>query len=121
MEKDHWVEKFLNESLPKIVEVVKPSLLVIFGSRARGEAGEGSDLDVIVVSNFFQGTPFLKRMPLLLKLVRFEKHIDFLCYTEDEFERIKHTSSTVNAALKEGKVVVNGAATAASEEAKDER
>jgi len=107
-EKDYWVERFLTEALPKMLASVKPSRVVIFGSRARGEAGEGSDIDVIVVADSFRDIPFLKRMPFLLKLVRFEKHIDFLCYTEEEFEQVKETSSIVKSALEEGAVVVNG-------------
>jgi predicted nucleotidyltransferase len=114
-EKDYWLKKFLSEAVPKIVEVVKPARVVIFGSRARGAAGEGSDLDVIVVADSFRGMPFLKRMPFLPKLVQFEKHIDFLCYTQEEFERVKQTSSLVKSALREGMVVVDGVKSVAGE------
>jgi len=57
--------------------------------------------------------PFLKRMPFLLKLVQFEKHIDFLCYTEEEFRRAKRTSSMVKSALEQGMVVVDKTAASA--------
>ncbi|MCD5408793.1 nucleotidyltransferase domain-containing protein [Candidatus Bipolaricaulota bacterium] len=106
--RDYWVEKFLEEALPKIREAFNPSQVIVFGSRAQGRGGEGSDLDVIVVADSFCGVPFLKRMPMLLKLVRFEKHIDFLCYTEEEFEQAKETSSIVKSALKEGRVIMDG-------------
>jgi len=104
---DQWAAKFIDEGLPKLLMAVRPSRVIISGSRVRGEVGEASDLDVIVVADSFRDIPFLKRMPLLLKLVRFEKHIDFLCYTEEEFEQVKETSSIVKSALEEGTVVVN--------------
>jgi len=110
---DFWVKKFVDEALPKIVRSFNPSQVIVFGSRARGGARESSDLDVIVVADSFQGVPFLERMPMLLKLARFDKHIDFLCYTEEEFRRAKRTSSVVKSALEEGIVVVDGTAASA--------
>ncbi len=91
--RDEWVKTFIREGIPKIVAEIKPSKIILFGSRARGEARKDSDIDVIVVSDLFKGVPFLRRMPMLLKLVRFEKHIDFLCYTEEEFNRVKTVQS----------------------------
>lgn len=40
-------------------------------------------------------------MENMLKLVRFPKHVDYLCYTPEEFERIKDSSSIVEDALEE--------------------
>ena len=110
---DFWVKKFVDEALPNIVRSFNPSQVIVFGSRPRGGARESSDLDVIVVADSFQGVPFLERMPMLLKLARFDKHIDFLCYTEEEFRRAKRTSSVVKSALEEGIVVVDGTAASA--------
>ncbi len=100
--KDRWVERFIKEALPKILSEVSPLLVIIFGSRVKGGAREDSDIDVIVVSDYFKDIPFIKRMPMLLRLVYFEKHIDFLCYTEEEFNRIKDESVIVRTALREG-------------------
>jgi len=97
---DKWIEKF-KEVIP-VLQKINPSEIIIFGSRARGDAKEDSDIDVIVVSDYFKGIPFLKRMPMLLRMIDFEKHIDFLCYTKDEFERIKDNSVIVSSALQEG-------------------
>ncbi len=105
MRQDRWVERFVEEVLPKLDRVFKPSLVVIFGSRVRGDADEESDLDVIVVSKAFADIPFLKRMPLLLRLADFAKHIDFLCYTPEEFAKLKGSSSVISRALSEGIVI----------------
>ncbi|HID24193.1 MAG TPA: nucleotidyltransferase domain-containing protein [Planctomycetaceae bacterium] len=103
---DKWVQKFVREVLPQIVRQYCPRQVVLFGSRARGTAKEESDLDIIVISDRFEGTPFLKRMPALLRLVPLAKHIDYLCYTPEEFERLRGSSATVRAALEEGVVLV---------------
>ena len=34
-----------------------------FGSRVTGQAHEGSDIDVLIISEFFKDIPFIKRMP----------------------------------------------------------
>ncbi len=102
---DFWLEKFKREAIPKIKEAYSPEKVLIFGSRIKGNADEDSDIDVIIVSDLFRDIPFIDRMPLLLKLVRFPIHIDFICYTPDEFERIKDKSSVVMDALETGAMV----------------
>ena len=96
---DWWVERFRGEALPKIVEEFNPESVLIFGSRASGSAEENSDIDVIVVSSYFADMPFLRRMPYVLRKVPFVKHVDYLCYTPDEYERIKDESAIIMDAL----------------------
>lgn len=98
---DIWIERFKKEALPRIVEKIKPARVLLFGSRATGDAREESDLDVIVISEHFRDVRFLKRMEMLLKIARFPKHVDYLCYTPKEFERIKGTSSLIQSAMKQ--------------------
>jgi len=49
-----------------VVEVLKPRAVVLFGSFARGDINEGSDVDLLVVADFKE--PFLDRIKLLLDL-----------------------------------------------------
>lgn len=98
---DIWIERFRKEALPRILEEIKPARVLLFGSRATGDAREESDLDVIVISDHFRDVRFLKRMEMLLKIARFPKHVDYLCYTPEEFERIKGTSSLIQIAMKQ--------------------
>ena len=74
----------------------------MFGSRITGRATEASDLDVIIISQDFKKIPFVKRMGEILKAARFPKHVDYFCYTPDEFERIKGASAIIEQALREG-------------------
>lgn len=115
-ERDEVVDLFITSALPRLVERLQPELVLVFGSRARGEAHAGSDLDVIVVAQAFAEIPFLKRMPMLLRLARFPRHIDFLCYTPEEFEQVRSVSAVVNDALREGEVVYQRRETALAQE-----
>lgn len=97
-----WIEKFKNEALPKLIHDFKPETILLFGSHVKATANEDSDIDVIIVSKAFSNIPFLKRMPMILKKVRFEKHIDYICYSPKEFQKIKNRSSVVMDALEYG-------------------
>jgi predicted nucleotidyltransferase len=96
---DFWIEKFRKEALPKIFREFKPDKVIVFGSRVRGTARAESDIDVILFSSYFKNIPFLKRMPLVLKKAPFPKHVDYMCYTPQEYERIKSESSIIMDAL----------------------
>lgn len=99
---DIWYNRFLKEAVPEINKFFKPKNLIIFGSRVKGKANKISDIDVIIVSDIFKELRFLQRMPYVLKKVKFEKHVDYLCYTPQELNEIKKTSFIVKEAIKEG-------------------
>jgi predicted nucleotidyltransferase len=90
---DRWIQRFQHEALPEIIKVFQPARVLIFGSRVKGTAREDSDIDIIVISSCFAGMPFLKRMPAMLKRISFPKHVDYICYTPEEYEKIKNESS----------------------------
>jgi predicted nucleotidyltransferase len=102
---DPLVQQFVQCALPTLVARLRPERVILFGSRARGEARGDSDLDIIVVAQAFEGVPFLKRMPMVLRMVRFPRHVDFLCYTPAEFEQVQRTSAIVHQAVQEGVVL----------------
>jgi len=104
--RDPWIMKFKQSIVPQIIQEFQPERMVLFGSRIKGNAQENSDIDVIVVSNVFGDMPFVKRMSFLLKKIKFNKHVDFLCYSPAEFQKIKNTSSIVIDALKYGESIV---------------
>ena len=105
MNADLWLERFNHEVLPKLIAKFKPERILIFGSRIKGTANENSDIDIIIISNNFVNIPFMERMPLILKTIRFPKHIDFLCYSPKEFEKLKNNSSILIHALENGEDV----------------
>jgi predicted nucleotidyltransferase len=100
--KDIWLQQFERKVLPVLVAGFKPETVIIFGSRVTGQAHAGSDIDVLIISEFFKDIPFIKRMPMALRAARFEKHVDYICYTPTEFDQIKDKSSVIMDALENG-------------------
>ncbi len=61
---------------------------ILFGSRARGEGGEASDIDVLVVSSDFEGMNSRERLELLgIAAARLWEPIEAIGYTPGELER----------------------------------
>ena len=65
--------------------------LIVFGSRARGEGNEDSDLDVAVVSSDYEGKDIFERVRLAKKAVmatadRFVIPLDIAHLTPEEYE-----------------------------------
>ena len=106
MEKDEWIEKFKQQILPQIVKEYRPKRILLFGSRIKRTSNKNSDLDVIIISDSFYNIPFISRMSHILKKFKFTKHIDYLCYTPEEFERIKDKSSILIDALEHAETII---------------
>jgi predicted nucleotidyltransferase len=71
-----------------IVREVNPERVYLFGSRARGDAREGSDLDLLVVDgeNFGPARSRIAEMGRLYRLLmQFRIPTDILLYSADEF------------------------------------
>ncbi len=106
-----WV--VTEEVLQKMVEVIRrevdPELVIMFGSRARGEARDDSDLDLIVIEK----EPFGKErsklqesQKLYLALADFEVPIDVLVYSQADVEKWRGSINNVLArGLREGKIL----------------
>ena len=82
---DPLVKRFQARYLPRLRRRYRPDLVLVFGSRAKGEALADSDLDLLVVSERFQGVPFLARASGLLSDIDLPFPADVLCYTPEEF------------------------------------
>lgn len=79
--------------------------VVLFGSRARGDARLLSDVDLLVVSPAFRGKSLGERAGPLYVAWDLDLPVDFLCYTPEEFERERGRVSIVRVALEEGRDV----------------
>lgn len=100
--RDPLVRRFAARYLPKLRRRYRPSLVLVFGSRARGEALVESDLDLIVVSDRFCGVPFLERISTLLTELDIPFAVDLLCYTSEEFARKRRELGIVSLAVEKG-------------------
>ena len=98
-------DRTLQEMVNLIVEVARPLMVVLFGSYARGGAGELSDVDFLVIQE--TNLPRPKRgLPLYSALRHYHCSKDILVYTPsevDEYRALPH--SFIMTALREGKVV----------------
>lgn len=96
---DPVIDLFRSEILPKLIELFAPEDVVLFGSRVQGTAHDESDLDVILVSGLFRDVPQHERFPLVRKSIRTPYSIDYLCYSPEEYHRMKTRSSVLESAL----------------------
>ena len=78
------------------------TLVVAFGSFARGDVGRASDLDLIAVME--SDLPFIRRLDELYGAIVPTVGLDLLVYTPEEFEEMRERSF-VRHALAEGRVL----------------
>ncbi len=90
-----------------LAEAAQPRRIILFGSRARGEAAQNSDVDLLVVVDGPLGE---SRLDLVARLRRalapFRVAKDVLVYEASEFARWRRTTNHVAArAAREGVVL----------------
>ena len=77
--------------------------MVLFGSRARDDWLLTSDVDILLVSNDFKELTMIQRISKILEQWRAGVDLEPLCYTEEEFSRMKTRIGIVKKAIEEGK------------------
>jgi hypothetical protein len=92
----------VREYLPRLRERLAPLHVILFGSRARGDALSTSDLDLILVSPRFAAVPFLERPVRVLEVLGYPGGLELLCYTPEEFEAKREEMGIVRVAVEEG-------------------
>ncbi len=92
-----------------IVREADPEQIILFGSRARGDARPDSDVDLLIV----ESEPFSAKRSriketarLAMALANFEVSKDLLLYSRDEFEARKNSlNHVVGRAFREGRIL----------------
>jgi len=97
--------KVVNRFLKKVKKEFDVKKAILFGSRAGDDYLEGSDFDIIVVSEDFEKIDFLDRMKLLYKYWDENYAVDFLCYTSKEFDKLAKMITIVKEANEKGIVI----------------
>jgi uncharacterized protein len=97
--KDLEIVKEFKKTVSKKFPVEK---MILFGSRARGNSRQWSDYDIILVSDKFKGTVSFRRAPQVYDYWNYDYPVDFLCYTKEEFNKLKKKMSLLKEAVKEG-------------------
>lgn len=92
----------LSKFKEKISKTLPVDKFILFGSRAKGEHTLYSDFDIIIVSKKFKGLNKLERPFDLYLQWDLKKPVEFLCYTPEEFKRLKNEITIIREAVKEG-------------------
>lgn len=97
------IQKF-KEALTK--QGINTDKIILFGSHARGTAGEYSDIDLVIISKDFEDMGFKQRCEVLGRAIaEIMEPIEPLAYTPEEFENIP-LNSVINNAINDGQNVV---------------
>jgi predicted nucleotidyltransferase len=99
-------EALIEEAGRRLAAVAPEADIILFGSRARGEASPDSDLDLLVIEPDFsrRGEEYVR---LRKELRGLDVAIDLLVYRRREAEQWRNVPGTfLNRALGEGRVLV---------------
>ncbi len=91
----------------RIVQLYQPDKIILFGSWSRGDAGEHSDIDLLVISDREKHLPRCKRgLDVRLQLSEFKTPKDILFYTHEDVQRWESVPQAfINTVLNEGDVL----------------
>jgi hypothetical protein len=104
--KDKRLEQFEQEYLPKLIAQFSPTMVLAFGSRARGEALAHSDLDLLIVSDAFKDVRWLDRPGRVIEGLGLSFGVDLLCYTQEEYAKKRAELGVVRTASEEGIILL---------------
>ena len=100
-------DTIINQMAECIVKEVSPLRIILFGSAARGDSHEGSDVDLLVIEEtpFGEGrSRFRETGRINRSLAGFGVAKDVLVYSIDEIERWRNSlNHVVYHALREGR------------------
>jgi predicted nucleotidyltransferase len=89
----------------RIVNRFHPDTIILFGSHARGDAGQGSDVDLLIVMPF-SGSKREKQVEIRLALQGIPVPKDIVVTTPEEFLWRKEVPGTIERpAAREGRVL----------------
>lgn len=102
-------EQNIQQVVSRIVAAADPRRVIIFGSYGRGDADEGSDLDIMVIKKEVEDQ--VEEMIRLRTVIgNLKTGVDVLVYSEKEFERRSRVPGTILYwARKEGRMLYEAA------------
>lgn len=86
---------------------VRVSKIILFGSQSRGRAAEGSDVDIVIISEDFKDKDIFKRAILtkeaeIKTIKKYKMPFDIITLTSEEFES---ETSIISGYARKGKVM----------------
>jgi len=99
------VQAHIDRMVKRIVKKFRPQQVILFGSRARGEAGPDSDVDLLIVMDF-EGSAFEKRLDIRQAIGNVPFPLDVIVSRPEDFAWRKEVVGTIEwPAAREGKVL----------------
>ncbi len=105
----NWLREFEN-TLPKLVEALKkiePQKIILFGSWAKDEFRESSDIDIVIIKE--TNKRWLERITearlAIPDEILIKYDIDILVYTEDEFQKLAEERRFIKEIKETGRVI----------------
>ena len=95
----------LREFKEKLSKKMPVKKMILFGSRASGKPHRWSDFDLIIVSEKFKEEDTLRRAIGFYKYWNLDYPVDFLCYTPEEFDKLKNQVTILREAVKTGVII----------------
>lgn len=101
------VEKYIKEYIHRLQKDIKPEKVILYGSVKKGTYHDGSDVDLIVVSDYFSKLDDDDRLDILYrKTVRLPLDFHLYALTPQEVKNVSPLTSLA-LALKDGVTVNN--------------
>lgn len=99
------LEQVLQQSVSRILAVVNPRKIILFGSAARGTQHDGSDLDILVI--VANGTHRRQTSQQIYRnLIGLGYATDIIVVTEEDVENFRDTAGyVIQPALAEGRLL----------------
>ena len=91
IERSEEIFEKIGKYVDAIVAKLNPHKIILFGSFARGDFNEASDVDILVISDFHES--FLERSKTLTKYNDFGLPLEPVGYTPQEFEERANTAT----------------------------
>ncbi len=102
---DKTTEQAIQLMVDRLVERFDPDQIILFGSQARGTAGPGSDVDLLVIMPV-SGSKRARQLELRIALHDIAVPKDIILATPDEVARRRDIVGTIiRPALREGRVL----------------
>lgn len=87
----------------QIIDKFNPSKIIVFGSVAKGVIHKGSDIDLCIVMDYNNKREILEKLYLEVDT---DLPVDFVLYTNDEWEKYKNDTTTFASIIhKSGRII----------------
>lgn len=93
----------LNKIVKILIDEYRVEKIILFGSLAKNEINEWSDIDLIVIKD--TDKPFYERLEEVIEIVKPDIGVDIIVYTPEEVDEMKESLFYTEEVLKKGKII----------------